>query len=217
MLNEPENAVGAHHIDRGIGRPARLVLRLVDFPDAVPAGTGGEDRRLALDDDGLVGVFGADDTGGILGQVLRFAAARPGAEVERIGQPDAPDGHDVGAPLRADGRHPIIVAGLQARGRPTPGQQALAVWGGRDPILRHIRPAGRWLTHPGGPHSPGAFSPGPLDLLRRDAGDRAVTSRDHSSTKQAWAQAAGALTTGDQLCYYISTLYINDDNIEHCV
>jgi hypothetical protein len=89
------------HLDAkaGVGRiaierdaVAGLVLAVSPVGKGRDRGSVFDRGRVSLNDDGVRGVIGGCDDGGIAGQVLRLAGASAATEPEAVVAPDSPDG-----------------------------------------------------------------------------------------------------------------------------
>jgi hypothetical protein len=107
------------------GFDVSAVFFVVDGSEALPNGAVFDFAGDAFEDDGFVGLLGANRAVSVSGDVFRFASVRASAEPERTFPPDSPDQHEMrtaAGPCRSD---PVVVGFLETLEGPAPGFQAL--------------------------------------------------------------------------------------------
>src|SRR2546421_4943450 len=85
------------------------VFAVVDLSQLLPDGTIFDFFGGAFQDDGFVGLFGADDNVWVAGDIFCFAGARARAEPEGVLPPDSPNEHEMRAAAGPGRGDPIIV------------------------------------------------------------------------------------------------------------
>src|SRR6266849_3871534 len=103
---DAEDAAIASHEN---GFDIAAVFVVVDLSELLPDGTILDFLGSALQNDGFIGFFCADDKVRVRRDVLCFARSRAGAEPERILPPDSPDKHEMRATIGASRGNPIVM------------------------------------------------------------------------------------------------------------
>lgn len=99
--------VAAGGCEHGFDVPS--VFFVVDGSKTLPYGAVLDFVRDAFEDDGFIGLLGADRAVGVSGNVFCFARVRAGAEPECVFPPDSPDQHEMRAAAGTSGGDPIVV------------------------------------------------------------------------------------------------------------
>ena len=106
------------------GFDVAAVFFVVDGGESFPDGAVFYFLRDAFEDDGLVGLLGADRAVRVRGDVFCLACVRAGAEPERVFPPDSPNQHEMRTAVGTSGGDPIVVRFFEALEGPAPGLQA---------------------------------------------------------------------------------------------
>jgi hypothetical protein len=101
------------------------VFFVVDGGKLFPDGAVWDFLRDAFYDDGFVGLFCADGTVAVGGDVFGFAGVGAGAEPESFLPPDSPDQHEMRAAVGTSGGDPIVVGFFEALEGPDPRLKTL--------------------------------------------------------------------------------------------
>src|SRR6266851_4501395 len=113
------------------------VLAIVFLTDSLPDSSVFDLLHRAFENHRFVRFFGADDAVRIHSDILCLASARAGAEPKSVLPPDAPNEHEMRAPVWARSGDPIVVGFFEALERPAPRFETR---GGVLRIFQGIRP-----------------------------------------------------------------------------
>src|SRR5579859_792783 len=159
------------------------VFLVVDGGQALPNGAVSDFLRDAFEDDRFVGMFGANCTMAVRGDVFCLSSIRAGAEPEGVLPPDTPNQHEMRTSTGAWGGDPVVVGFFETFERPGPVFQSFGGILGHGREVWPVRAA--WL---GFPH----------DCLRSGLRQRAAThpwNRARATALQDfWLLPRGALT-----------------------
>jgi len=100
------------------------IFAVVDCDELLPDGAIADFLHRAFEDYGFVRFFRANGAAGVVSEVSCLARAKSGAEPEGVLPPNAPDKHEVGAPIGPRCSDPVVVRIFQAFEGPGPGFEA---------------------------------------------------------------------------------------------